>query len=111
MDHLSALTVSDLVSFTIVILIGFFIFIRRRRNNRVKSKGIFMFALLAAISFSEVFNSIYTTYSYQHNRLYNNDKFTTAFNYDLSNIIFYTIIMLVAVVLFIQEYRIRKRAC
>lgn len=110
MDHLSALTISDLVSFTIVILIGFFIFIRRRRNNKVKTKGIFMFSLLAVISFSEVFNSIYTTYSYRHNRLYQNDKFTTVFNYDLSNIIFYTIIMLVAIVLFIQECRIRKRA-
>lgn len=110
MEHLSVLTVSDLVSFTIAILIGFFIFIRRHRSNKVKINSVFMWAMLAVISFCEVFNSIYTTYSYQHNRLYQNDKFTTVFNYDLSNIIFYTIIMLEAVVLFIQECRIRKRA-
>jgi hypothetical protein len=67
-----------------------------------------MFALLAVISFSEVFNSIYTTYSYRHNRLYNNDRITTIFNYDFAHISFYSILMIVAIILFVQEWRIRR---
>ncbi len=108
MDTLLHFTFTDLIAFFIPAFIGLIIFTKRRKRHQDTANYLLACFFIAIGSFCEVFDTIYTTYSYRHNELYNNDRFTTVFNYDFSNIIFFAIVMTVAVVLFFQELRLRK---
>jgi drug/metabolite transporter (DMT)-like permease len=108
MDGLLIFTFRDLVAFMIPAFIGVLIFIRRSKRNKVRVNCLFLWLVLITGSFVEICTTIYTTYSYRHNHLYNNDNYTTTFNYDLASIVFSAIVMLVSVVLFLQELRLKK---
>lgn len=108
MGNLLTFSLRDLIAFIIPALIGLIIFIRRRKRNKVGVNCLFLWFALITGSFMEIFTTIYATYSYRHNQLYNNDKLTTVFNYDFANIVFFAIVMLVSVVLFFQELRFNK---
>jgi uncharacterized membrane protein len=108
MENLLFFTFIDLIAFIIPVLIGLIIFTKRRKRNQITANCLLTWLFIAAVSFCEIFSTIYTTYSYRHNKLYNNDKFNTVFNYDFAYIVFFAIVMVVAVVLFVQELRLRK---
>ena len=61
-------------------------------------------------SFLEIYDEIYTTYSYRHNHLYNNDTLTTVVNYDFARVVFFVVLIVVSMVLFIQEVIIKKKS-
>lgn len=51
-------------------------------------KFSFLWLVLIIGGILEICDDIYTTYSYRHNHLYNNDTLTTVFNYDFAKIVF-----------------------
>ncbi|RYI06695.1 hypothetical protein EVY24_17585, partial [Klebsiella pneumoniae] len=53
---------------------------------------------------------IYTTYSYRHNHLYNNDTLTTVFNYDFAKIVFCGVLIFVSIALLLQELLLNKQS-
>jgi len=108
MEGLLIFTFKDLVAFMIPAFIGMLIFIRRRKRKKVRVNCLFLWFVLISGSLVEICTTIYTTYSYRHNHLYNNDNYSTVFNYDIANIVFSVIVMLVSIVLFIQEIRLKK---
>lgn len=110
MENLLIFTFKDLIAFIIPMLIGSFIFNKRRKRNQVTINGSFLWIALIIGSFYEIYNTIYITYSYRHSNLYNNDKFTTIFNYDFANIVFFVIVIIVSVFLFFQELRLKNTA-
>lgn len=108
MEDLLIFTFKDLIAFMIPVFIGVLIFIRRRKRDIVRVNCLFLWLVLIIGSFVENCISIYTTYSYRHNHLYNNDNLTTVFNYDVARAVFFVIVMIVSVVLFFQELRLKK---
>lgn len=108
MRNILAFTFTDLVSFIIPAIIGLLIFTKRRKSNKITANCLLLWFFLIIGSFCEIFSNIYTTYSYRHNHLYNNDNLKTIFNYDVSGIVFFAIVMIVAIILFIQELRLRN---
>ena len=110
MENLLIFTFKDLIAFITPILIGSFIFTKRRKRNQVTINFLFLWIALIIGSFYEIYNTIYTTYSYRHNHLYNNDKLTTIFNYDFAKVVFFVIVIIVSVVLLFQELRLKNTA-
>lgn len=106
MEYLLIFTFRDLIAFVIPAFIGMFIFIRRRKRNEVRVNCLLLWLFLIIGSFSDIFSTIYTEYSYSH--LYYNDRPTTIFDYDLARIAFFVIVILVSAVLFFQELRLKK---
>lgn len=109
MEVLLIFTFRDLIAFMIPVLVGVFIFIKRRNRNKVRGNCSLLWLCLIGGSFSGIYNDIYTTYSYRHNYLYNNDTLTTVFNYDIAGIVFFVILIVVSIVLFLQELRLKKQ--
>lgn len=108
METLLIFTFKDLIAFAIPVFVGGLIFNRRRKLKEVRVSFSFLWIFLIVGSFLGIYDDIYTTYSYRHNHLYNNDKFTTIFNYDVANIVFFVILIFVSIVLLLQELRLKK---
>ncbi len=106
MEYLLIFSFRDLIAFMIPAFIGGLIFIKRRKRNEIRVNCLLLWFFLIIGSFSDIFATIYTEYSYSH--LYYNDRPTTIFDYDLARIVFFVIVMLVSVVLFFQELRLKK---
>ncbi|AJF73531.1 hypothetical protein TE10_16345 [Raoultella ornithinolytica] len=110
METLLIFTFKDLIAFAIPVFVGGGIFNRRRKLKEVRVSFSFLWIFLIVGSFLGIYDDIYTTYSYRHNHLYNNDKFTTIFNYDVANIVFFVILIFVSIVLLLQELRLKKQS-
>ncbi|MDI9056080.1 hypothetical protein MT441_07770 [Klebsiella variicola] len=88
MEALLTFTFKDFIAFMIPLFIGGLIFNRRRKRKEVRVKFSFLWLVLIVGGILEICDDIYTTYSYRHNHLYNNDTLTTVFNYDFAKIVF-----------------------
>ncbi|MET5801399.1 hypothetical protein WIA62_15405 [Klebsiella pneumoniae] len=88
MEALLTFTFKDFIAFMIPLFIGGLIFNRRRKRKEVRVKFSFLWLVLIVGGILEICDEIYTTYSYRHNHLYNNDTLTTVFNYDFAKIVF-----------------------
>lgn len=88
MEALLTFTFKDFIAFMIPLFIGGLIFNRRRKRKEVRVKFSFLWLVLIVGGTLEICDEIYTTYSYRHNHLYNNDTLTTVFNYDFAKIVF-----------------------
>lgn len=103
-------TFKDFIVFTSPLFVGWLIFNRRRKRKEVRVNFSFLWLVLIVGSFMEIYDEIYTTYSYRHNHLYNNDTLTTVFNYDFARVVFFVVLIVVSMVLFIQEVIIKKKS-
>ncbi|KDF23580.1 hypothetical protein AF48_01889 [Klebsiella aerogenes MGH 62] len=103
-------TFKDFIAFTSPLFVGWLIFNRRRKRKEVRVNFSFLWLVLIVGSFWEIYDEIYTTYSYRHNHLYNNDTLTTVFNYDFARVVFFVVLIVVSMVLFIQEVIIKKKS-
>ncbi|MBE0176929.1 hypothetical protein FOT89_10335 [Klebsiella aerogenes] len=103
-------TFKDFIAFTSPLFVGWLIFNRRRKRKEVRVNFSFLWLVLIVGSFLEIYDEIYTTYSYRHNHLYNNDTLTTVFNYDFARVVFFVVLIVVSMVLFIQEVIIKKKS-
>lgn len=103
-------TFKDFIAFTSPLFVGWLIFNRRRKRKAVRVNFSFLWLILIVGSFLEIYDEIYTTYSYRHNHLYNNDTLTTVFNYDFARVVFFVVLIVVSMVLFIQEVIIKKKS-
>lgn len=103
-------TFKDFIAFTSPLFVGWLIFNRRRKRKEVRVNFSFLWLVLIVGSFLEIYDEIYTTYSYRHNHLYNNDTLTTVFNYDVARVVFFVVLIVVSMVLFIQEVIIKKKS-
>ncbi len=103
-------TFKDFIVFTSPLFVGWLIFNRRRKRKEVRVNFSFLWLVLIVGSFLEIYDEIYTTYSYRHNHLYNNDTLTTVFNYDFARVVFFVVLIVVSMVLFIQEVIIKKKS-
>ncbi|SAP98882.1 Uncharacterised protein [Klebsiella oxytoca] len=108
MEILSTFSFKDLIAFAVPVIITALFFNRRRKRKSIRVNCSFLFIVLSVGSALEIRGNIYETFSYRNNHLYNNDKFTTVFNYDIPKIVFFSIIIVASITLFIQEVRIRK---
>ena len=102
-------TFKDFIAFTSPLFVGWLIFNRRRKRKEVRVNFSFLWLVLIVGSFLEIYDEIYTTYSYRHNHLYNNDTLTTVVNYDFARVVFFVVLIVVSMVLFIQEVIIKKK--
>lgn len=100
----------DFIAFTSPLFVGWLIFNRRRKRKEVRVNFSFLWLVLIVGSFLEIYDEIYTTYSYRHNHLYNNDTLTTVVNYDFARVVFFVVLIVVSMVLFIQEVIIKKKS-
>lgn len=82
-------TFKDFIAFTSPLFVGWLIFNRRRKRKEVRVNFSFLWLVLIVGSFLEIYDEIYTTYSYRHNHLYNNDTLTTVVNYDFARVVFF----------------------
>lgn len=82
-------TFKDFIAFTSPLFVGWLIFNRRRKRKEVRVNFSFLWLFLIVGSFLEIYDEIYTTYSYRHNHLYNNDTLKTVFNYDFARVVFF----------------------
>lgn len=103
-------TFKDFIAFTSPLFVGWLIFNRRRKRKEVRVIFSFLWLVLIVGSFLEIYDEIYTTYSYRHNHLYNNDTLTTVVNYDFARVVFFVVLIVVSMVLFIQEVIIKKKS-
>ena len=103
-------TFKDFIAFTSPLFVGWLIFNRRRKRKEVRVNFSFLWLVLIVGSFLEIYDEIYTTYSYRHNHLYNNDTLTTVVNYDFARVVFFVVLIVVCMVLFIQEVIIKKKS-
>lgn len=103
-------TFKDFIAFTSPLFVGWLIFNRRRKRKEVRVNFSFLWLVLIVGSFLEIYDEIYTTYSYRHNHLYNNDTLTTVFNYDFARVVFFVVLIVVSMVLFVQEVIIKKKS-
>lgn len=103
-------TFKDFIALTSPLFVGWLIFNRRRKRKEVRVNFSFLWLVLIVGSFLEIYDEIYTTYSYRHNHLYNNDTLTTVFNYDFARVVFFVVLIVVSMVLFIQEVIIKKKS-
>ena len=103
-------TFKDFITFTSPLFVGWLIFNRRRKRKEVRVNFSFLWLVLIVGSFLEIYDEIYTTYSYRHNHLYNNDTLTTVVNYDFARVVFFVVLIVVSMVLFIQEVIIKKKS-
>lgn len=103
-------TFKDFIAFTSPLFVGWLIFNKRRKRKEVRVNFSFLWLVLIVGSFLEIYDEIYTTYSYRHNHLYNNDTLTTVFNYDFARVVFFVVLIFVSMVLFIQEVIIKKKS-
>ncbi|AMH08125.1 putative membrane protein [Klebsiella aerogenes] len=103
-------TFKDFIAFTSPLFVGWLIFNRRRKRKEVRVNFSFLWLVLIVGSFLEIYDEIYTTYSYRHNHLYNNDTLTTVVNYDFARVVFFVVLIVVSMVLFIQEVIIKKKS-
>ena len=103
-------TFKDFIAFTSPLFVGWLIFNRRRKRKEVRVNFSFLWLVLIGGSFLEIYDEIYTTYSYRHNHLYNNDTLTTVVNYDFARVVFFVVLIVVSMVLFIQEVIIKKKS-
>lgn len=103
-------TFKDFIAFTSPLFVGWLIFNRRRKRKEVRVNFSFLWLALIVGAFLEIYDEIYTTYSYRHNHLYNNDTLTTVFNYDFARVVFFVVLIVVSMVLFIQEVIIKKKS-
>ena len=76
MEALLTFTFKDFIAFMIPLFIGGLIFNRRRKRKEVRVKFSFLWLVLIVGGTLEICDEIYTTYSYRHNHLYNNDTLT-----------------------------------
>ncbi len=104
----SSFTDKDFAYFFLPVCLGLLVFIRRRRRKQAVINCLLLWLVFIVGSFSAICQSIYTTYSYRHNSLYNNAHLTTIFNFDFEQIVFSLICMGVSSVLFYQELQLRK---
>lgn len=110
MEALLTFTFKGFIAFMIPLFIGGLIFNRRRKRKEVRVKLSFLWLVLIVGGILEICDDIYTTYSYRHNHLYNNDTLTTVFNYDFSKIVFCGILIFVSIALLLQELLLNKQS-
>jgi hypothetical protein len=89
MEILSTFSFKDLIAFAVPVIITALFFNRRRKRKSIRVNCSFLFIVLSVGSALEIWGNIYETFSYRNNHLYNNDKFTTVFNYDIPKIVFF----------------------
>ncbi|EIX9424894.1 TPA: hypothetical protein MIU18_14905 [Klebsiella pneumoniae] len=110
MEVLLTFTFKDFIAFMIPLFIGGLIFNRRRKRKEVRVKFSFLWLVLIVGGILEICDDIYTTYSYRHNHLYNNDTLTTVFNYDFAKIVFCGVLIFVSIALLLQELLLNKQS-
>lgn len=108
MEALLTFTFKDFIAFMIPLFIGGLIFNRRRKRKEVRVKFSFLWFVLIVGGILEICDEIYTTYSYRHNHLYNNDTLTTVFNYDFAKIVFCGVLIFVSIALLLQELLLKQ---
>jgi hypothetical protein len=89
MEILSTFSFKDLIAFAVPVIITALFFNRRRKRKSIRVNCSFLFIVLSVGSALEIWGNIYETFSYRNNHLYNNDKFTTVFNYDIPKSYFF----------------------
>lgn len=110
MEALLTFTFKDFIAFMTPLFIGGLIFNRRRKRKEVRVKFSFLWLVLIVGGILEIYDDIYTTYSYRHNHLYNNDTLTIVFNYDFAKIVFCGVLIFVSIALLLQELLLNKQS-